>query len=145
MKRDLTIFYTDDDQEDLDFFREIVDAIDDTVVVHTQNTGQQLMNALDNPPPTPHLVFLDINMPGMNGFDILKKVRGSEIHKALPIVIFSTSGDQSAIKRSRELGATFYVQKSSVFEQLKKSIEHALKVNWGTFIPSDNNFVYNFR
>ncbi len=144
MKRDLTIFYADDDQEDLDFFREIVDAIDDTVVVHTQSTGQQLMKALNNPPPTPHLIFLDINMPGMNGFDVLKKVRGSENHKGLPIVIFSTSGDEDAIKKSRELGATFYVQKSSVFDQLKKSIEHALKINWGTFITSDNNFVYHF-
>jgi CheY-like chemotaxis protein len=144
MKRDLTIFYADDDQEDLDFFREIVDTIDDTVVVHTQSTGQQLMNALNNPPPTPHLIFLDINMPGMNGFDVLKKVRNSENHKELPIVVFSTSGDEDAIKKSRELGATFYVQKSSVFDQLKKSIEHALKINWGTFITSDNNFVYHF-
>lgn len=145
MNTDLTIFYTDDDPEDLEFFREVVDIIDDRVIVHTQSNGHELMQALDNPPPNPHIIFLDINMPGMNGFEILKRVRNTESHKNLPVVIFSTSGDESAIKKSRELGASFYVQKSSVFDQLKNSIEHALKINWATFLPDDKNFVYNFR
>lgn len=145
MKRDLTIFYTDDDMEDLDFFREIVDIIDEEVVVHTHNSGLELMNALDNPPPTPHLMFLDINMPGMTGFDILKKVRESEDHRELPIIIFSTSGDDFAVEKSRQLGASMYVQKSSIFDQLKKSIEHALSINWNTFVPTDQNFLYQIQ
>ena len=145
MKRDLTIFYTDDDQEDLEFFREIVDIIDEDVVVHTHNSGPALIYALDNPPPTPHLIFLDINMPGMNGFEILKKVRESERHRELPIIIFSTSGDDFAVEKSRQLGASMYVQKSSVFDHLKKSIEHALAINWNTFIPTDQNFRYQFQ
>lgn len=145
MKRDLTIFYTDDDQEDLEFFREIVDIIDEDVVVHTHNSGPALIDALDNPPPTPHLIFLDINMPGMNGFEILKKVRESESHRELPIIIFSTSGDDFAVEKSRQLGASMYVQKSSVFDHLKKSIEHALAINWNTFIPTDQNFRYQFQ
>lgn len=143
MKRELTVFYTDDDQEDLEFFREIMDIIDDSVIVHTQNTGEQLLNLLNNPPPTPHLIFLDINMPGMNGFEILKLVRKIENHEQLPVVMFSTSDDEVAIQKSRELGANYYVKKSSVFDQLKKSIEHALQMNWGAFIPNDKNFVYN--
>jgi CheY-like chemotaxis protein len=145
MNTDLTIFYTDDDQEDLEFFKEIIDTLDVNVNVVTQRNGQQLINALNNPPPTPHVVFLDINMPGMNGFEILKHVRNSLNNKHLPIVMFSTSGDETAIEKSRELGASYYVQKSSAFEQLKKSIEHALRINWDTFKAGKNNFVYNFR
>ncbi|MEL1244338.1 response regulator [Flavobacterium sp. DGU11] len=140
MKSGLTIFYTDDDQDDLDFFKEIVDMIDAGVIVVTQKNGNQLIDALNNPPPHPHVLFLDINMPGMTGFDILKKVRQSD--KKLPIVMFSTSGDEQTIKRSRELGASYYVPKSGVFEQLKKSIEYALGINWGSFVPTDKNFVY---
>lgn len=144
MKSEMTIFYTDDDPEDLEFFKEIIDIIDADVSVITQTNGQQLLHALDNPPPNPYVVFLDINMPGMNGYEILEKVRRLEKHKNLPIVMLSTSGDDDSIQRSRELGASFYVPKSGIFEQLKSSIEHALKINWGSFIPNDTNFVYSY-
>lgn len=144
MKTDLTIFYTDDDPEDLDFFKEIVDIIDENVVVVTHNSGQELINALDNPPPTPHLVFLDINMPGLNGLETLKRVKQSERHNNIPVIIFSTSKDDTDIEKSRELGANFYLPKSGIFDQLKKSIEHALTTNWDNFIPNKNNFVYNY-
>lgn len=77
MKSEFTIFYTDDDQEDIEFFKDIIDTIDANVNVVTQSNGSQLLHALDNPPPHPHIVFLDINMPGMTGFDVLKKVRQS--------------------------------------------------------------------
>ncbi|MGV3459201.1 MAG: response regulator [Flavobacterium sp.] len=142
MNSGLTIFYTDDDKDDLEFFREIVDMIDDSVEVVTLRDGHELIEALRNPPPTPHCVFLDINMPGMTGFDALQQVRSSEKHKELPVVMFSTSGDDRTIERSRELGASLYVQKSGVFEQLKNAIEHALKINWSTFRTTDQNFLY---
>lgn len=142
MNSGLTIFYTDDDRDDLEFFREIVDMIDDSVEVVTLRDGQELMNALHNPPPTPHCIFLDINMPGMNGFEALKQVRKSEQHKELPIVMFSTSGDNGTIQKSRELGASLFVQKSGMFDQLKRSIEHALNINWATFRANEQNFAY---
>ena len=144
MKSDLTIFYTDDDQDDLDFFKEIVSEIDSSYNVITQNNGLELLHALNNPPPTPYLIFLDINMPGINGLDVLKKVRESASHKSLPIVMFSTSNDESIIEKSRKLGATYYMPKSGVFDNLKKSIEHALSINWAGFIPTDKNFLYTY-
>lgn len=144
MKSDLTIFYTDDDQDDLDFFTEIVSEIDSSYNVITQNNGLELLHALNNPPPTPYLIFLDINMPGINGLDVLKKVRESASHKFLPIVMFSTSNDESIIEKSRKLGATYYMPKSGVFDNLKKSIEHALSINWAGFIPTDKNFLYTY-
>lgn len=141
---EFTIFYTDDDPDDLEFFREIVDLIDDRIEVVTQSNGQQLMHALDNPPPRPYLVYLDINMPGLNGLEILKKVRSNNDHGKLPVIIFSTSKDDVLIERSRLLGASFYLPKTGIFDQLKKSIEHTLKMNWADFIPAKNNFVYNY-
>ena len=140
--KELTIFYTDDDQEDIDFFREIVDIIDSRVKVVVQSNGQELINALNNPPPTPYLVFLDINMPGMNGLETLKKVRESEQHKNLPVVMFSTSADEMTIEESKKLGASFYVPKSGAFDKLKKSIEHTLKMNWNNSFPEKSEFVY---
>ena len=68
-----TIFYADDDLDDLEFFREIVENLDADVNLVTQQNGQEVLHALNNPPPNPHLLFLDINMPGMTGFDVLQK------------------------------------------------------------------------
>lgn len=139
MKSEFTIFYTDDDQDDLEFFTEIVDTINVDYNVVTQTNGQQLLDALDNPPPSPYMIFLDINMPGMNGLETLKKIR--ETNMNTPIVMFSTSNDETIIEQSRNLGANFYVPKSGVFEELKKSIEHTLAINWRSFITTENNFI----
>lgn len=143
MKNEFTIFYTDDDQEDLDFFMDVIEMIDADLNVVTQRNGRQLLEALENPPPTPHIIFLDINLPGMNGLEILKRVRAIGSHKELPVVMLSTSNDEDVIQKSMELGASYYVTKSGAFDKLKKSIDHALNINWGTFTPNEKNFVYN--
>jgi len=143
MNHEFTIFYTDDDQDDIEFFREIINSFGSGYSLVTQNNGDQLLRALNNPPPNPHLLFLDINMPGLNGLEVLKKIRESRNSENLPIVMFSTSGDVNTINKSRELGANYYVQKSNVFDQLKRSIEHTLAINWGSFVPTENNFIYN--
>lgn len=143
MNHEFTIFYTDDDQDDIEFFREIINSFGNSYSLVTQNNGDQLLHALNNPPPHPHLLFLDINMPGLNGLEVLKKIRESRNPENLPIVMFSTSGDVNTINKSRELGANYYVQKSNVFDQLKRSIEHTLAINWGSFVPTENNFIYN--
>lgn len=142
MKSDFTIFYTDDDEDDLEFFTEIVDSININYTVVTQKNGQQLLDALNNPPPTPYMIFLDINMPGLNGLETLKKIR--ESNNDIPVIMLSTSGDSEIIEQSRELGANFYVAKSGMFNELKKSIEDTIKINWSNFKPSPNNFVYSF-
>lgn len=143
MKSELTIFYTDDDHDDLEFFKEIVGDINENWHVVTQNSGEKLLHDLENPPPHPYLVFLDINMPGMTGFEVLKKVRQKHHHNDLPIVMFSTSNDDFVIEKSRMLGATYYMTKSGAFDKFKKSIEHALGINWSSFTPTDKNFLYS--
>ncbi|WP_035694510.1 response regulator [Flavobacterium soli] len=142
MRNEFTIFYTDDDAEDLEFFTEVTNAIGDHLNLVTQDNGKKLLHDLENPPPNPHIVFLDLNMPGISGFDVLQQLRSSDDFKNLPIVIFSTSSDERVIAKSRELGASYYVSKPTDFSLLKKTIQHALSINWDTFIPSKENFVY---
>lgn len=136
----MTIFYADDDLDDLDFFREILDSIERETDLHTLDGGDSLMTALENPPPSPHMVFLDLNMPGKNGFQVLQEIRQSEQHKKLPIVVFSTSNDQKAIEKSWQLGANLYVRKPTSYDQFKKTIEDTIRINWNQFKPSLSNF-----
>lgn len=143
MEEKLIIFYTDDDEDDLEFFKKAIQSINSDYTVMTYTNGNQLLNALDNPPPNPYLLFLDINMPGMNGIQLLEAIRKSEKHGQLPVVMFSTTQDELVVQKTKELGANYYLPKAANFTKLKESIEHALKINWEKFTPDSNNFLYN--
>lgn len=138
----LTIFYADDDQDDREYFETVIESLSNEVELHTHEGGDSLIQALKNPPPSPHVLFLDLNMPGVNGFEVLEYVRSSEIHRKLPIIIFSTSTDEKLIEKTRSMGASYYLPKSNNYSSLKKSLEYILKMDWENFEPSSDNFLY---
>jgi DNA-binding NarL/FixJ family response regulator len=110
--------------------------------VHTHNNGDLLLHALDNPPPTPQIVFLDLNMPGKNGLQVLQEIRNGKNMTELPIVILSTSDDENTINQCRTMGANYFITKATDYVALKKSIDHALNIDWGTFRPEPHDFYY---
>ena len=142
MNKELTVFYADDDIDDLDFFRDVIASIGERIKLFTHDRGDNLLDALRNPPPTPQIIFLDLNMPGKSGFDVLKELKASEEFKHIPVVAFSTSSDDNNVSKCMKLGASFYVTKSTSFDSLKKSIEYALDIDWDNFKPSMAEFIY---
>lgn len=139
---DLTVFYTDDDEDDLSIFVDAVESMPKKIELLTYNGGEKLLTAIYNPPPTPHIVFLDLNMPGKNGFDVLTELRNSEEKRNIPIVIFSTSNEPSIIEKCRMLGANLFITKPVLMKDIVKSIQHALEIDWKSFVPGPKNFVY---
>jgi CheY-like chemotaxis protein len=138
----LTIFYTDDDEDDLSIFTDAVESLPKKIQLQTYNGGDKLLNAIYNPPPTPNVVFLDLNMPGKNGFDVLSELRNSETKSDIPVVIFSTSNEPTIIEKCRKLGANFFITKPVLMKDIVKSIEHAIEIDWTKFVATDRNFVY---
>jgi CheY-like chemotaxis protein len=139
---DFTVFYTDDDEDDLSIFTDAVESMSKKIELKTYNGGEKLLTAIYNPPPTPHVVFLDLNMPGKNGFDVLTELRSFEEKNNIPVVIFSTSSEPGIIEKCRILGANFFITKPVLMKDIVKSIEHALEMDWSKFIPDPKNFVY---
>jgi CheY-like chemotaxis protein len=138
---DLTIFYTDDDEDDLSIFADAVESLPEKIQLKTYNGGDKLLTAIYNPPPTPHVVFLDLNMPGKNGFDVLTELRNSD-KKDIPVIIFSTSNEPGIIEKCRVLGANLFITKPVLMKDIVKSIQHALQINWKEFVTDTKNFVY---
>jgi CheY-like chemotaxis protein len=70
----------------------------------------------------PRLVLLDLNMPRMNGFEVLGRLRADERTRMLPVVVFSSSDEASDEQESRRLGANGYVRKPNEFPELCKTL-----------------------
>lgn len=66
----------------------------------------------------PRLVLLDLNMPRLNGFEVLVRLRANERTRQLAVVIFSGSDQRSDILEAERLGANGYVRKPVDFENL---------------------------
>ena len=61
--------------------------------------------------PRPDLILLDLNMPGMNGKEFLKEIKGDESLRTIPVVILTTSDSEKDILESYDLQASGYVKK----------------------------------
>jgi len=89
--------------------------------------GYQVLVAHDGPTALscirterPHLVFLDLRMPGLNGLEILKEAK--EIDETIKVIVITSIEDDGVIKRARDLGATDYVIKPFSLDYLKEEV-----------------------
>lgn len=85
----MTILIVDDDIDDLEIFTEAVNTISTQINCIRALDGAEAMQLLNN--INPDIIFLDINMPGMNGAECLSMIKTKEEFKNLPVVIYSTS------------------------------------------------------
>ena len=76
----------------------------------------------------PDLIILDIIMPNKDGFDFLEDVSADETLKKIPILVFSTLGQEQDVQKALKLGADGYVNKTFFdFDKLKQKIEETIQ------------------
>ncbi|GLU54631.1 response regulator [Dyadobacter frigoris] len=125
------IFLVDDDEDDCLLFEDALREVCDMTELRTANDGMELMDILENKmPPTPDVIFLDLNMPKKNGYECLTEIRKEAKFKDIPVVIFSTSGEEEIINRLYDEGADYYIKKPGSFSKLKLAIQHILAIDW---------------
>ncbi|WP_293896310.1 response regulator [Flavobacterium sp.] len=139
MKGKITLFYVDDDMDDLDFFEEAAKGIEVNVELFT-NCDDLIAN-LHNA-PYPSIVFLDLNMPLKSGYALLQEIKQSQKLARLPLVVLSTAIEHSIIEECKKLGADLYIRKPTSIKELTNAIEFAISIKWADFNLSGLKFLY---
>jgi two-component system phosphate regulon response regulator PhoB/two-component system alkaline phosphatase synthesis response regulator PhoP len=76
----------------------------------------------------PDIIFLDILLPGMNGYEILEKLKANEETKDIPVIILSNFGQKSEIEKGMELGATkFLIKATMTLDEVFQEADSILK------------------
>lgn len=83
------------------------------------------------PGTPPHLILLDLRLPRIGGFDVIRRVRASEITRLVPIVVLTASKEEEDIAMSYGLGANAYVRKPVDFRRFVEAVD-AMAVFWLT-------------
>ena len=88
--------------------------------VHEANDGVEALEKLKT--QTVGLILSDINMPNMDGIELLGKLKGHEAFRTVPIVMITTEGSQDRVMQALQLGAAGYVKKPFTAEQIKEKL-----------------------
>lgn len=112
------ILLIDDDEEDQEIFLSALGEISDTTQCDAYSDASLALDKLKSKQLAPDVIFLDLNMPIMNGQQFLKEIKKNEQLKDIPVIIFSTSSHEGTIALTRELGAHAFITKPSDFNSL---------------------------
>ena len=127
----IQILLADDDEEDRLFFSDALNEIKINTIVNSVNDGHELLQYLRNEDAIlPSVLFLDLNMPSMNGIDCLSEIKKIDRLKGIAIAIYSTSGAEQDIEDTFVKGANIYIKKPNDFGTLKKVLKHIITLNW---------------
>ncbi|APQ18157.1 response regulator [Maribacter hydrothermalis] len=119
------IFLVDDDYDDRQLFSEALEAIKMDYRITTFTNGVDLMaNLIDPSTELPNYIFLDLNMPLMNGEECLDDIRGELNFANIRVIIYSGYYDEEEVNRLLNKGADQYLQKPKSFKELKIQIEN---------------------
>lgn len=128
MQQKKICFLIDDDEDDQSVFQLALDDIDMPVICRFAKSGTDAINQLKDEAFVPCCIFLDLNMPGMNGRQCLIELRKLDHLTSTPVFIYSTSSDDEMMNEYKGLGATDYIVKPSSITVLTKILSERLSL-----------------
>ncbi len=120
MSRTIRIFVVDDDLDDTEIFQEVLSFIDPTIQCSTAENGRDALEKLSRVTFIPDLIFLDLNMPRMDGKECLRKLKENLILRNIPVIIYTTSSQSKDIEETMGAGAIKFITKPLNVNDLEK-------------------------
>jgi len=124
-------FIVDDDPDDQELFIEALKGLDELCICVTAFNGEEaLLKLLNELPVLPDFIFLDLNMPRMNGKQFLSEIKKIKTIRDIPVIIYSTSTEKADILDTIQLGAVYFLQKPNRFEDLTVALGNIISRTW---------------
>jgi CheY-like chemotaxis protein len=115
------ILLADDDPDDAEMFALVLSDINPAMQLYHVKDGLAVFEHLKDPEKqAPDIIFLDINMPEMNGWQCLSMLKNNHRTKAIPVLIYTTSSHSKDRQTAMELGASAFITKPSDYKTLRK-------------------------
>ncbi|MEX2566522.1 MAG: response regulator [Cyclobacteriaceae bacterium] len=129
--KNIKIILVDDDEDDRMLFGTAIESLDMDIYLTTKENGLELIEYLKKPETIiPDLLFLDLNMPYMGGFECLSRIREDPKTKKLPVAIYSTSSSKKDMEEAFMKGANIYINKPNDYNKLKLALKQVICTNW---------------
>lgn len=125
-----SLFLVDDDADDQLLFGEALREINATALYETASDALDALKKLNTSVTAPQLIFLDLNMPIMHGFECLKRIKENSTLQKIPVIIYTTSSSPLDIHMAKQLGATAYFCKPMHFSHLVDGLKSILNGFW---------------
>jgi CheY-like chemotaxis protein len=122
---DIDVLLAEDNEDDILLVRESLEETSFARRLHVARDGQEALDYVRahngrTGDVRPLLVLLDINMPRMNGFEVLGELKATPALKHIPVVMLTTSGREEDMVKSYRIGAASYLTKPIGFESFRE-------------------------
>lgn len=118
----------DDDEDDRDLFCLAVHEIEPGIHCIMARNGEEALHGLRREIyPKPHLIFLDLNMPRVDGAQCLRELKKDSELRDIPVIVYTASRFEEDEEQMKKLGASHFIKKPSSFQELCKIISNVLE------------------
>ena len=132
-------FLIDDDEDELEIFMEALSKLEVPCKCTYAQSAEQALEMLNY--LKPDVVFVDINLPRVNGFECVKKIRAKDGHSQTHIVMYSNGLNDISLEEARCSGATSCIKKTNSIADLVAAMHRVLESN--ELVPVSNQRLTN--
>ena len=127
MKTNPTCLLIDDDSDDQEIFVTAAAEVNSATTCQVISDAKDALQFLRRTSDLPDLIFLDINMPKMDGFEFLVELKRDQRLQGIPVIFYSTTKDEDQIVKATRLGASGFITKTNHYTSLCKILQHFLR------------------
>jgi CheY-like chemotaxis protein len=128
--RKITCLLIDDDSDDQEIFAHVLRSLDVDVECVTTTDGKQAVDKIKNDTRfKPHFIFIDVNMPRMNGIDCLIEIKKISHVLDTPVYLYSTFADPGTVEAAKTAGAKDVLVKANTIAELRAMLSDIMASN----------------